>query len=162
MSHAQTWIWVVLFPFGAAAWRCHAGPGSVAAVWCQHARSLRRQLKHTAVCHWWVTVTPVLSEGYITCSKEEVELEVSIYFDCETTWFVFPISLSLALSLSPSLPLSLPGVMVLIVLGAVILVVAVFGDYGACNESSGALTVVRPEQTSSCSHAAASHNRLHK
>ncbi|XP_046893999.1 CD9 antigen-like isoform X2 [Hypomesus transpacificus] len=34
------------------------------------------------------------------------------------------------------------GVMVLIVLGAVILVVAVFGDYGACNESSGALTVV--------------------
>ncbi|XP_046893997.1 CD9 antigen-like isoform X1 [Hypomesus transpacificus] len=33
------------------------------------------------------------------------------------------------------------GVMVLIVLGAVILVVAVFGDYGACNESSGALTV---------------------
>ncbi|XP_062310133.1 CD9 antigen-like [Osmerus eperlanus] len=33
------------------------------------------------------------------------------------------------------------GVMVLIVLGAVILVVALFGDYGACNESRGALTV---------------------
>ncbi|XP_046894010.1 CD9 antigen-like isoform X2 [Hypomesus transpacificus] len=33
------------------------------------------------------------------------------------------------------------GVMVLIVLGAVILVGAVFGDYGACSESSGALTV---------------------
>ena len=49
-------------------------------------------------------------------------------------------------SLSLSLSLSLSGVIVLIVLGAVILVVAVFGVYSACSESRGALTVVRPEQ----------------
>lgn len=74
------------------------------------------------------------------------ELNSSAFVMCELVFYSNPypsVSFSDMHSLIVSLISCEPGVTVLIVLGTVMVILVMFGDYGACNEKRTALQVVR-------------------